>query len=155
VTLRGGWRAHPARSELLALYTEIDALLAPASCPASADCCHFGRIGREPYVHTVELAEVMLAARPAGLDRPRRSLPLAPEGRCPMLGQDGRCRIYAHRPFGCRTYFCEKMESSGKLPRSSVRAVERAIADLSARVFPQDPGPRPLTRALSLAARTT
>ena len=143
------WKKNPARAELLALYTRIDALLAPWTCPASTDCCHFGRTGREPYPHAVELAELRdaLAARP----RPKRSLPMADEeSRCPVLGDDGRCRAYASRPFGCRTYFCDRAEGPGKWPRDEVGAIARAIAGLSARAFPRDPGPRALVKALGL-----
>ena len=138
------WKKHPARAELLALYAEVDALLAPISCPGSTDCCHFGRTGREPYPHAVELAEVEHAR--ASLGRAPRSPHLNVEGRCPLLGRDGRCRIYASRPFGCRTYFCDR--ASGEVPRERVREIGRRIADLSARAFPRDPGPRALTKVL-------
>jgi hypothetical protein len=63
---------------------------------------------------------------------------------CPLLSPDGRCRIYASRPFGCRTFFCGQ-----KLPRQAVGSIGRRIADLSARFAPRDPGPRPLVRALA------
>jgi hypothetical protein len=137
------WKKHPARSELLALYREVDTLLAGITCPSSGDCCHFARTGREPYPHAVELAEVEHAARATP---PPRSLPVA-ERRCPMLDVGGRCRIYASRPFGCRTYFCDRA-TGAEYPRDEVRAIGRRIADLSARTFPRDPGPRPLTRAV-------
>jgi len=155
------WKKNPARAELLALYTQIDALLAPWTCPASTDCCHFGRTGREPYPHAVELAELRdaLAARPPPRYPPqaetrrhrKRSLPMAGEGerRCPVLGDDGRCRAYASRPFGCRTYFCDRAEGPGKWPREEVAAIAREIAALSARAFPRDPGPRRLVPAMS------
>ncbi|HEY1957003.1 MAG TPA: YkgJ family cysteine cluster protein [Polyangiaceae bacterium] len=141
------WKKNPARSELLALYTEIDALVASWTCPASTDCCHFGRTGREPYVHAVELAELEHAVQARPL---KRSLPLVEARRCPLLGDDGRCRVYASRPFGCRTYFCDRAEGPGKWPRAEVGAIARKIADLSARAFPRDAGPRPLLKALAL-----
>ena len=136
------WKKHAARRELLALYQEVDALLAPISCPGSTDCCHFARTGREPYPHAVELAEVAHAVRALG--HVPRALPL--EGRCPLLSAEGRCRVYASRPFGCRTYFCDR--ASERVPRDEVREIGRRIADLSARAFPEDPGPRALTKAL-------
>ena len=138
------WKKHPARVALLALYAEVDALLAPISCPGSTDCCHFARTGREPYPHAVELAEVEYATGAIGRPPAGR---LAVERRCPLLGGDGRCRIYASRPFGCRTYFCER--ATGEVPRDQVRELGRRIADLSARTFPRDPGPRALTKALA------
>lgn len=142
------WKQHPARTELLALYKEVDALLSPFSCPASGECCHFATTGREPYPHAVELAEVEHAAR-AMAPKPKLRLAKVSDDRtCPLLGTDGRCRIYASRPFGCRTYFCERIDGPGKIPRDRVQEIGRRIADLSARAFPRDPGPRALTKAL-------
>jgi len=145
------WKSNPARAELLALYEETDTLLAPYACEASADCCHFARTGREPYPTAVELAELEHAARALGaLPKPGRKLPLLDAERtCPLLGPDGRCRIYASRPFGCRTFFCDRMSGPGKLPRSELLELGRRIADLSHRAFPRDPQPRPLSRALA------
>ena len=37
-------------------------------------------------------------------------------GRCPFLGKDNRCTIYAQRPDTCRTYYCwtkKEMKRSG------------------------------------------
>ncbi len=143
------WKRAPARAELLALYKEVDALLSPFSCPGSRECCHFGRTGREPYPHAVELEEVMWAARAASALPKKRSLAVIDaERKCPLLGPSGKCRIYASRPFGCRTYFCEKIEGPGKVPRDRIQETARRIADLSARAFPRDPGPRPLLNVL-------
>jgi hypothetical protein len=109
--------------------------------------------GREPYPTAVELEEVRhaVAATGAALAAPPRrpvsadrKLPLADLRSCPLLSADGRCRIYASRPFGCRTFFCGQ-----KLPRQAVGSIGRRIADLSARFAPRDPGPRPLVRALA------
>jgi len=139
------WKQHPARAELLALYKEVDELLAPFSCPASGECCHFARTGREPYPHAVEIEEVLHAAKAT----PPKKLKLVPEEKtCALLGEDGRCRIYASRPFGCRTFFCERIEGPRKWPRDEVQAIGRRIADLSARAFPRDPGPRALSKVL-------
>jgi Fe-S-cluster containining protein len=154
---RGGIPFAEARGQLLALYAETDELLSGFSCPASSECCHFGQAGREPYPTAVELAELERAMRAANVTvRPRgggrRALPIAREDVvCPMLGADGRCRVYAARPFGCRTFFCERVSGPGKLPRSDVQRISRAIADLSARFDPRDPRARPLTRALGLS----
>jgi Fe-S-cluster containining protein len=145
------WKKHPARAELLALYRKVDTLMSTFSCPGSGDCCHFARTGREPYPTAVELAEVADAARAVVSPKTKsQSLRLVDAERaCPLLGDDGRCRIYASRPFGCRTYFCERVEGPGKLPRDEIREIGRRIADLSARAFPRDPGPRALTKALT------
>jgi len=154
------WSKSPERAQLLAAYAEADALLEGWTCACSragvgaapeAQCCHFAVTGREPYPTAVELEEVRHAVRaapPARVD-PRR-LPLAVELRaCPLLSPEGRCRIYASRPFGCRTFFCEHAEAPfgarRRPPRDEVNALGRSIADLSAR----DPGPRPLVKALA------
>jgi len=148
------WKQHPARAELRALYDEVDRVMAPLSCPSSTDCCHFARTGREPYPHAVELAEVEHAVRASNVKiakvhkRLRMVAEVGDERRCPLLGADGRCRIYASRPFGCRTYFCDRVEG-GEVPRERVREIGRRIASLSARAFPRDPGPRALTKALT------
>jgi Fe-S-cluster containining protein len=140
------FRDHPARRALRKLYDETDALLAHLSCDSSSACCRFGVTGREPYPTAVELAELDLAMRSAPPARARR-LTLASERRCPLLGDDGRCRVYASRPFGCRTFYCERA-TGGKVPRPEIQRISREIADLSARFQPADPGPRALTKAL-------
>jgi hypothetical protein len=160
------WRDAPERAALLALYAEVDALLEGWSCACSragvggtpeAQCCHFAVTGREPYPTAVELEEVRHAMRAGGVAaRDPRKLPIADLRPCPLLSDDGRCRVYASRPFGCRTFFCDHCEAPFgariKLPRDEVNAIGRRIADLSARFAPRDPGPRPLVRALSGAA---
>jgi Fe-S-cluster containining protein len=128
------------------LYERTDALHAHFSCDASTDCCHFGVTGREPYPTAVELAELELALASAPMKK-RRSLELAEHRRCPVLGDDGRCRAYAARPFGCRTYFCARARGA-PVDRAEVQHIARAIAALSARFAPRDPGPRPLSSAL-------
>lgn len=143
------WNRSLARAELLALYEEVDELIRPFTCPASGDCCHFARTGREPYPHRVELEEVMRAAKATNALTKKR-LVVVEERTCRLLGDDGRCRIYASRPFGCRTYFCEKIEGPKKWPRDKVNEIGRRIAALSAKTFPnQDAGPRALSKALS------
>jgi hypothetical protein len=165
-------RSSPARpsprEELHAIYGEVDALLEGWTCGCSragvgvtpeAQCCHFGVTGREPYPTAVELDEVRRAMRAAGVTlrqsearRGGRRLPMADLRPCPLLSEAGRCRVYASRPFGCRTFFCQQAEgpfgSSRRLPRDEIAVLGRRIADLSARFDPRDPRPRPLVRAL-------
>lgn len=148
------WTAEPARAELLALYKELDALLLPFGCGRSAECCDFANTGREPMPTTVELAEVLWAARAKGLSASKTRLPIAGESarRCAMLDEAGRCRIYESRPLGCRTFFCARMTGPGKLPRDEIQRISRAVTDLSERAFRRDPLPRPLARALETLA---
>lgn len=151
--------AQPSRSAaaplaaLRELYARIDATLGGWSCDASTDCCRFGVTGREPYPTAVELAELERAVRARGGLPKRRTLALAGERRCTLLGDDGRCLVYASRPFGCRTFFCERgrdaafQRPDAGLPRDVIAEIAREIAALSARFAPSDPGPRPLSRA--------
>ena len=145
-------KSDPLRAELLAIYAEVDALLSPYTCDSTTECCDFGLTGREPYPTAVELAEIERAMAAASIDtrpKPRRSLPVASAPRrCPLLSDEGRCRIYASRPFGCRTFFCSRVEGPRRLPTDEIRRLSRRVADLSARYAPRDSGPRPLTRAL-------
>jgi uncharacterized protein len=143
------FRDHPARAELRKLYEKTDALLAHLSCDGATECCRFGITGREPYPTAVELAELDLALKSAPLPKTRHLATLN-ERRCPVLGADGRCRAYAARPFGCRTYFCDRVRG-GKVPRAEIQQISREIAALSARFAPADPGPRPLTKALAFS----
>jgi uncharacterized protein len=145
-------KSDPHRAELFAIYAEVDALLAPYTCDSTTECCDFGLTGREPYPTAVELTEVERAIAAASINttgKRRRQLPISGTARrCPLLSNEGKCRIYASRPFGCRTFFCERVEGPGRLPTDEIRRLSRRIADLSARHAPRDPGPRPLTRAL-------
>jgi uncharacterized protein len=159
---RARWGHSPERRQLLELYGQVDALLEGWTCACShagADevpevpCCHFAVTGREPYPTAVELEEVrhaMRAAPPGRLDP--KHLPMAELRPCPLLSKEGRCRIYASRPFGCRTFFCDDAEApfgaKKRLPRDEVNALGRRVADLSAKFAPRDPGPRPLVKAL-------
>lgn len=147
-------RAEETRQSLTALralYTEVDTLLAGWSCEASTDCCRFGITGREPYPTAVEQAELERGVRARGGLPKRRSLPVSDERRCTMLGDDGKCLVYASRPFGCRTFFCERGSGPAgqgprAMPKADIARLSRAIADLSARFAPGDPGPRPMSR---------
>lgn len=152
------FKGDPARDALRAIYREVDQTLAGHSCESSADCCHFARTGREPYPTAVEVAEVEHAIRAAGgfgafqksNVRGGRLPVLGEERRCPLLSAEGRCRIYEARPFGCRTFFCERAVSASgaKLPRATLQGLGQRVAELSQQTFARDPGPRTLESAL-------
>lgn len=148
----------PELVELRALYARIDRTLEGWTCDASTECCRFGVTGREPYPTAVEIAELDRAVRARG-GLPKRRLRFGPavsngkgERPCALLGDDGRCLVYASRPFGCRTFFCERacgpvgQRADSGLPRAMIAEVGREIAALSARFAPADPGPRPISR---------
>jgi Fe-S-cluster containining protein len=147
----GAKRPHDL-ARLRALYEEADRLLDGWTCDRTAECCHFGRTGREPYLWSNEwaLAERAIAARGGG-GGGRRGLRVVPDEdrTCQLLGRDGRCTIYEARPFGCRTFFCERGVGPGsKLPRAELMEIGRKIADLARREDPLVDGPRPLRRLL-------
>jgi Fe-S-cluster containining protein len=132
--------------ELREIYTTVDAAFADWTCESSTDCCRFGVTGREPYPTAVELEELERAVRARGGVPKQRSLPVAGERRCPLLSDEGKCIVYASRPFGCRTFFCERAQGS-PVAKRDVSELARRIATLSERFRPEDPGPRPLSRA--------
>lgn len=135
--------------EVRKVYAAVDALFAGWSCDVSTDCCHFARTGREPYLTPIEWAYLQsaMAKRPAKKAR----LPTVDEGRCPLLGPDHRCSSYAERPFGCRTFFCERASSFGvKLPRKSLREQLHQLMAVGER-YGLKGEPRPLRRWVSSA----
>jgi len=158
------WPGSPERAELLAIYAEADALLAGWTCACSSatgetpGCCDAAVIGREPYPTAVELEEVRHAMRASAVTaRERRRLPVAGSRPCPLLSPQGRCRVYASRPLGCRTFFCDGAAAPtgdrARLPRGALNALGRRVADLSARFDPKDPLPRSLVGTLFPARR--
>jgi uncharacterized protein len=148
--------AEQSQAELRAVYVEVDTLLAGWSCDASTDCCRFGVTGREPYPTAIEQAELERAVRARGGLPKRRSLPTVDargkdERRCSLLSDAGKCLVYAARPFGCRTFFCERASGPAKehvraMPKDEIARLGRSVADLSARFAPADPGPRPMSK---------
>ena len=139
-------------AELRAIYAEVDRLLGGWSCDASTECCRFGVTGREPYPTAIETAELERAIRARGGLPKRRALRVLrddarDERACALLSDEGRCLVYASRPFGCRTFFCERaVGPTRELPRAQIAELARNIAALSVRFAPRDPGPRPMSR---------
>jgi Fe-S-cluster containining protein len=164
---RGGAPDDEPFAALEALYREIDARQAEHACPASTECCRFGVTGREPYVTSLEVDYVLRALamrggrlpakRPPPLERgpadasssPRARLPVVrDEGVCPLLGPDGRCVVYAARPLGCRTFFCDRASTPNAVSQRELNVWVRAVKDLSAGHAPRGDEGRPLTRVL-------
>jgi Fe-S-cluster containining protein len=113
--------------------------------------------GREPYLTSIELLAVERAVATGGgpLSRKRRALPLAgnsseSERTCPLLADNGRCSIYAARPFGCRTFFCERAESLAPVRHADMLARVRQLKSVAEQHQPGGSEGRPLTRALGL-----
>lgn len=158
--------------ELQAVYQTAEEAFAGWSCPASTECCRFGITGREPYVTSIELAALRRAiaarggpraiqglARAASTPDPaavatvpvaRRALPTARAERpCPMLTDAGRCAIYAARPLGCRTFFCDRASTGAPVRHREIGALVRRVQDIAARHQPGGDQGRPLTRVLA------
>jgi len=111
--------------------------------------------GREPYVTKLERHVIERAIAKRGGVPKRKMLPLAEERVCPLLGDDGRCVVYAARPFGCRTFFCDEAlrdHAPGKLPRADIARLLRELSDLSERYDPRDGRGAPLTRSFGRRA---
>jgi uncharacterized protein len=150
-------------AELSRIYAEADALYDGWSCDASTECCRFAVTGREPYVTSIEIARVRRAVAARGLrvdkllDRPakKRPLPLADntrgrdEGVCPMLDARGRCAVYTDRPFGCRTFFCDRARGPRQVPKAEVVALVGELKSLAATHERGGDVGRPLVKALA------
>lgn len=124
---------------LAGLYRQADAAYAPFSCPASGECCNLARTGRPPYLWTPEWDALR-----AALERTGRTMPPArADGGCPFLDDSGkRCSVYADRPFGCRTFFCERIRGPAKQPLEAVVRISRKLEELSVAVDPELQAPR-------------
>jgi Fe-S-cluster containining protein len=151
--------------EVLALYAEADRLLAGWTCESSTDCCRFAVTGREPQLWPNEwrVLERAIAARgvpirklrvvggPARLGRAspvakaKRSPLKDAEETCPLLDR-GRCTVYVARPFGCRTFFCDRaVGPERRLPRAELAEIGRRIATAARVEDPRCDGPRRIT----------
>ena len=129
---------HQAATELGTLYRMADAAYAPYSCPATAECCQLAARGREPWLWEVEW-KALRSAVPAL--PPRRA-----DGGCPFLDPAGqRCTAYAHRPLGCRTFFCHRVRGPAHEPVAEMDRLQRRLERIALTLNPDEAGPRPLT----------
>jgi len=135
----------PARravfDEVRAIYVELEHRPLQRDCQLRTQCCHFRLTGKTPHLTLGEALYAAQGVRASG----RRDVKPHPDGACPLLGKDNRCTIYAHRPFGCRTHFCQ--HAGGMYPR-------KHIADLIHRLEALDEklggdGSRPLESAVA------
>ncbi len=134
---RGGTRERErALKEVRAIYRQADAAYAPYSCPASGECCQLAITRRQPWLWQPEWA---LLSQKRPLPPPRA------DGGCPYLDATGlRCSVYADRPFGCRTFFCERIRGPARQPAETVAALLERLERVSQRVDPSLKAPRPL-----------
>ena len=134
----------------LLILQQADTALEGWTCPASTECCRFSVTGREPWLTEAEwrLLETDIA-------RQGRRLPATPaDGTCPFLTSEGRCSVYAARPLGCRTFFCDRASGPTSYPRREVSRLPRELDALSRPAEPGDDGrARPLRSWLHAARR--
>lgn len=135
-------KADPHR-EIKAIYAELERRLLPRQCVMRTGCCHFRIAGHTPLLTRGEALHTAQGVRASG----RKILKPHPDGACPLLGRDGRCTVYAHRPFGCRTHFCAG--AGGMYPRKHVADLIQRLEALDEQLGGH--GSRPLEAAVSAA----
>ncbi|HSY18404.1 MAG TPA: YkgJ family cysteine cluster protein [Candidatus Acidoferrales bacterium] len=129
-------------AEVRAIYQELAKRPVQRNCIARTECCQFQLTGLTPHLTKGEALLAAKAFRATG----RKELPEADDGACPMLKREtGRCMIYADRPFGCRTHFCEA--AGGPYSRKEVIDLIRRLEDLDARL--RGDGPRKIEAAVT------
>jgi hypothetical protein len=106
-----------ARDALELLLEELDHEVRDtgAVCWASGDCCDFPAAGHRLFATRIEAERFARGVDLAAWD--------PASGLCPAW-KDGRCTARAHRPTGCRTYFCDP-NASEPLGEVAERAVTR------------------------------
>lgn len=135
-----------ALTEVRAVYAELAKRPLERACLARTECCQFHLTGLTPQLTKGEALVAAKGVRAAG----RKELPETEDGACPLLKREtGRCLIYADRPFGCRTHFCDA--AGGPFPRKQVLDLIRRLEDVDQRLGGD--GPRKIQGALETALR--
>lgn len=133
-----------ALGEVRAVYAELARRPVGRSCQSLTGCCQFQLTGRTPHLTKGEAFVAAKSFRATG----RRELPESADGACPLLQRaTGRCLIYADRPFGCRTHFCEA--AGGPHPRQLVLDLIRRLEAVDQRL--NGVGPRKIQAAIAAA----
>lgn len=133
-------------AEVRAIYQELAQRPVHRACVARTECCQFHLTGLTPQLTKGEALVAAKAFRATG----RKEFPDADDGVCPLLKRaTGRCLIYADRPFGCRTHFCDA--AGGPYARKEVVDLIRRLEDLDVRL--KGDGPRKLFPAVAEALK--
>ena len=136
-----------AIAEVRAIYRELAARPAERNCTGRTECCQFKLTGRTPWLTRGEALVTARGWRATG----RRALPVREDGVCPMLDEkSGKCMIYDHRPFGCRTHFCRA--AGGPLERGKVVDLIRRLETLDTSMGGSGDHPLQTAVAAELAA---
>jgi Fe-S-cluster containining protein len=129
-------------AEVRAIYQALAERPVQRNCTTRAECCQFVLTGLTPHLTK---GEALLAAR-AYRATGRKGFPETDDGICPLLNRKtNRCLIYADRPFGCRTHFCEA--AGGPYARKEVLDLIRRLEDLDVRL--KGDGPHKLFSAVA------
>lgn len=109
-------------AQVRAVYAELANRPVERQCQRRTECCQFQLTGLTPELTQGEAWLAAQAVRATG----RKELPARNDGACPLLQPvTGRCLIYADRPFGCRTHFCEA--AGGLIPRKEILDLIRRL----------------------------
>jgi uncharacterized protein len=84
---------------------EGDADVPCGECSACCASAHFVHVGADEHAALAAIPRELLFPAP-GQPRGTMLLGYDEHGRCPLLGENGLCTVYAHRPLTCRTYDC-------------------------------------------------
>lgn len=156
---RGRNAERAALQETRAVYRLADQAYAAHSCPASGDCCQLTQTRREPWLWP---SEWRILEQRVGRDRGTLPPPRA-DGGCPLLDSSGRrCTVYEDRPFGCRTFFCERRRGPSRQPAETVDALLRRLEAINQRLErdldepeqAEKASPRPLLERMERARRS-
>ena len=134
------YRPADAIEEVRAVYRELAQRPVERDCVLRTECCQFKLTGRTPMLTRGEAILAAKGLRASG----RKALPVREDGACPMLRADGKCMIYADRPFGCRTHFCAA--AGGPYARAEVLDLIRRLEAVDTRL--EGNGPRALEAAV-------
>lgn len=139
---KGGRPSVPsAVAAVQAIYREVAERPLQRQCTLLTECCQFHLTGKTPMLTKGEAVTAAVGVRASG----RKKLPEREDGACPLLGRNGRCMIYAHRPFGCRTHFCAA--AGGPYPRKDVADLIRKLEAIDEQLGGD--GPRPIQGAVA------
>ena len=131
-----------ALGEIRAVYAELAKRPLERSCQSRTECCQFQLTGLTPQLTKGEAFVAAKGFRATG----RKELPESDDGACPLLKREtGRCLIYADRPFGCRTHFCEA--AGGPHPRKQILDLIRRLEEADRRLGGD--GPRKIQTAVA------
>lgn len=131
----------PVLTDITAIYADLATRPLERACEARTECCQFRLTGRTPMLTKGEAVYAAIGVRASG----RKKLPARDDGACPMLGRNGQCMIYHHRPFGCRTHFCAA--AGGPYPRKHVADLIQRLEALDEQLGGD--GPRPIQGAVA------